>query len=155
VGKPNRQSFVRVNPDPAFRLETAVLELKLERETFLIEPRLVPHLPGEVTAKVLFTAITRQGVVFLWPVRLPNPDGRHDPWSNTALQAAQAAMKNWVRLIPNQGLGAYDLHVATADIPEPEWPQLSFAELLKIAFAGDKLIRSLDHPVIQGLRGLR
>jgi len=57
VGKPNRQSFVRVHPDPAFRLETAVLELKQERETYLVEPRLVPDLPGEVTAKKSFSPL--------------------------------------------------------------------------------------------------
>jgi hypothetical protein len=32
VRKPGRQDFVRVHPDPAFRIETAVIELKDENE---------------------------------------------------------------------------------------------------------------------------
>jgi hypothetical protein len=38
------------------------------------------------------------------------------------------------------------------DLPDPEWPEVSFQEILKIAFK-DKIIQSIDHPVIQRLRG--
>ena len=49
-------------------------------------------------------------------------------------------------------LGAYDIFEATANIPDPVWPELSFTDILKIAFR-DKLIDRPDHPVIQQLRG--
>src|SRR5215469_9481473 len=94
VRNPDRQSFIRVHPSPTYRIETAVLELKAERETYLVEPSLISDLPGEVIPKALFTAVNRQGVVFLWPIRLPDADGRHNPWSDTALQGATAAMEN-------------------------------------------------------------
>ncbi len=42
VRKPDRQWFIRVHPDPDWRLETAVLELKDERETYLVEPEMWP-----------------------------------------------------------------------------------------------------------------
>lgn len=154
VRNPDRQSFIRVHPDPAYRLPTAVLELKADRETYLVEPSLIPDLPGEVVPKVLFTAVSRQAVVFLWPIRLPDADGRHNSWSDTAMQGAMAATENWVRVVPNLGLGGYELYIASAALPEPEWPDLSFSELLRIAFK-DKFIRSLDHPVVQKLRGLK
>jgi hypothetical protein len=154
VRNPDRQSFIRVHPDPAYRLETAVIELKAERETYLVEPCLIPGLPGEVIAKVLFTAVNRQGVVFIWPIRLPDAEGRHNSWSDTALQGAMAAMEKWVRISANMSLGGYELYIASAELPEPEWPHLSFSDLLKIAFK-DKFIRSLDHPVVQKLQGLK
>jgi hypothetical protein len=154
VRKPDKQSFIRVRPEPDYRLEAAVLELKEDREIYLVEPQLIQDLPGEVTATLLLTAINRQGVVFLWPVRLPAPDGRHDSWSRTALQAAEAAMKDWIRVVPNMGLGGYELYIASADLPEPEWPEHAFGDLLRIAFV-DRFIRSLDHPVIHKLRGLK
>jgi hypothetical protein len=154
VRNPDRQSFIRVHPDPAYRLETAVLELKEERETYLVEPCLIPDMPGEVIAKVLFTAVNRQGVVFLWPIRLPDAQGRRNSWSDTALQGVMAGMEKWVRIVPNMGLGGYELYIASAALPEPEWPELSFSELLRIAFK-DRFIRSLDHPVVQKLRGLK
>ncbi len=155
VRKPDRQWFVQVHPDEPYRLETAVLELKDDRETYLVEPSLWSELPLEVVPTGLFTAINRQGDVFLWPVRLPGPDGRQLEWHRSALEAAQIAMGAWVRVVANMSLGAYEVFEAGGDLPEPEWPELSFSQLLlEIAFK-DKFIRSLDHPAIQKLRGLR
>ena len=71
VRRPDRQWFVRVHSEEAWRLPTSVLELKEERETYLVDPAIWPELPGELVPKILFTAMNRQNVVFLWPVRLP------------------------------------------------------------------------------------
>jgi hypothetical protein len=71
VHKPNPQSFVRVHPDEAFRLQTAVLEAKLERETYLVDSAPWDDLAHELVPKMLFTAMDRQQNLFLWPVRLP------------------------------------------------------------------------------------
>ncbi len=152
VRKPHRQSFVRVHPGESMRLETAVLESEEDRETYLVDPSIWSEVPGEIVPKVLFTTIDRQGVVFLWPIRLPGEDGRHNPWHRSALEAARLATKQWVRVTANMSLGAYDVFEATGDFPEPEWPDISFQELLQVAFR-DKFIQSLDHPVIQRLRG--
>ena len=98
VRKPDRQWFIRVHPDPEWRLETAVLELKDERETYLVDPEMWPELPGELVPKVLFTAMNRQGVVFLWPVRLPRSLG----W-------VEAEVEAWMRA---RSSGA---------LPQPDW----------------------------------
>jgi hypothetical protein len=63
IRKPDRQSFIRVHPDPAYRVEVAMLELKEDREIFLVDRSLVSELPGEVSARLLLTAINRQGVL--------------------------------------------------------------------------------------------
>lgn len=152
VRKPDRQWFFRVHPDSSWCLETAVIEVKEDRETYLVDPDLRSELPGEIAPKVLFTATSRQGVVFLWPVRLPSSDGRHDEWSRSALEAAEMARLRWVRVAANISLGAYEVFQATGDLPEPTWPDLNFKTLLEIAFK-DRFIRSLDHPVVQRLRG--
>jgi hypothetical protein len=152
VRKPDRQWFVRVHPDPAYRLDVAVLELKDERETYLVDPVLLPELPGEVSPKILFTAVNRQEALFLWPVRLPNADNRRDNWGSSALQAAQLAISSWVRVASNMSLGAYEAFEASATIPEPVWPEVGFKNLLEIAFR-DHFIRDLDHPVVKKLRG--
>jgi hypothetical protein len=154
VRKPDKSWFVRTHPDPAYRLETAVIELKEDREVYLVAPDLWPHLAAESTfsPRALFTAVNRQGVVFLWPVKLPGSDGRVDEWSRSALEAAGLAAKGWVRVQANMALGAYEVFQARGDIPEPQWPEHSFRELLRVAFR-EQFIDAHDHPVLRRLRG--
>ena len=49
-------------------------------------------------------------------------------------------------------IGAYDIFTAEGNLKEPEWPELSIDELLKIAFK-NKIINRLDHQVLLQLRG--
>jgi len=152
VRKPSKQDFVKTHPDEAYRIDTAVIELKEERETYLIDPSLLSELPSEWIPKTLITYINRQGVLALWPIRLPGEDGRLDSWNQSALDAAMVATEKWVRVSSNMSLGAYDVYTATVEISEPEWPDLSFEQILEIAFRG-KYIDDLDHPVVQKLLG--
>ena len=152
VRKPNRQEFIRVRPDEAFRLSTLLLEIKEDRECFLVDPSLQAELPGEMVPKILFTTINRQGVTFLWPIRLPGKDGRLDNWNRSAMEAAELAMENWVVVKANMALGAYEVFAATGEIPTPNWPEKSFQELVSIAFK-DKFIRDPNHIILQRLRG--
>jgi hypothetical protein len=153
VRKPNPQDFVRVHSHPGYRMEFAVIELKDDREIFLLPPSIAQELPGECIMVTLFTAINRQGVIHLWPVRLPASDGRIIEWHRSAAEAAELAMRRWIRVKANMSLGAYEMFEAAGTIPDPVWPELSFQELLRIAFR-DRLVSSLDHPVIKRLRGL-
>ena len=154
VRKPDRQWFVRVHPDPRYRIETAVLELKEDSETYLVAPNMRSELPGEIVPKILLTAVTRQHHVFLWPIRMPDELGKLDEWNRSAFEAAKLAERQWIRLAANRSLGAYETFVATGDLPDPEWPEdKSFAELVKIAFKG-RYIDSIEHAVVKRLRGI-
>src|SRR5215468_9369699 len=71
IRKPNRQEFVRVHPDPAYRLTpAAIIEVKEDREVYLVRRDIVSAVPGEYVPASLFTTINRQGTLFLWPVKL-------------------------------------------------------------------------------------
>ncbi len=154
VRKPNKQDFVRVHPDAAFRENFAMIELKDDREEYLVAGAgLMVELASDIVNKTLFTAINRQGVVFLWPVRLPSADGKEMIWHRSARDAAEEATRHWVRVSANLSLGAYEITTAAAITLEPEWPEASFQELIRIAFR-ERLITSLDHPVVKRLRGL-
>ena len=61
-------------------------------------------------------------------------------------------MERWIRVTANMHLGAYEITEATAKMPDPEWPAYTFHDLLKIGFR-DRIISSLDHPVLKRLRG--
>src|SRR5262245_25963289 len=49
VKKPNNQDFVRVHEDEAYRLTSAIIELKDDREVYLVLPLVAHQLPGEVS----------------------------------------------------------------------------------------------------------
>ena len=153
VGKPDKQSFIRVHPDPAWRLLTAILELKESRDIFVIAPDLRAELAVETVRVQLYSAITRQGSFFLWPVKVPGVEGRPNLWHESALAAAQEAMTQWVRVSANMDARSYDVIKAVVAIPEPEWPtSKSFLELVNLAFKNN-YITTMDHPVVKGLRG--
>ncbi len=154
VRKPSREWFVQVHPDESYRVQTAVLELKEDREVYYVDPSLWSDLMGEATfgPRALFTAINRQKVVFIWPIRLPGADGKIDEWNQSLLAAAQKATGRWIRVAANMALGAYELWEADTNLSEPEWPDVPFSDLLRIAFK-HRFITSLDHPVLKRLRG--
>ena len=152
VRKPSPQDFVRVHGGADFRENIAVIELKDDREVYLVPPAVANDLPGEFAMVSIFTAINRQGVVFLWPVRLPSPDGRVIEWHRSLNEAAERAMTSWIRVKANMSLGAYEMFEAASTIPDPKWPAVTFPELLRTAFK-HRLVTDLDHPVVKRLRG--
>ena len=97
VRKPNRTEFFRVHPGTEFRVVAGIIELKEEREFYLVAGDLAQQLPAEVAIKVLYTCVNRQGVTFLWPVRIPGGDGRRDSWCTSAARIADLATRKWTR----------------------------------------------------------
>jgi hypothetical protein len=154
VGKPNRQDFVRLHPDPAYRLTSAaIIELKDERETYLVSSDMAEQLPGEFSVATLFLAINTQGVIRLWPVKLPGPDGKHNEWHRSAAEAANRAMDGWVKVAANTSLGANEIFQARGALAEPVWPNVSLEDILKIAFS-QRFVDSVDHPLVRRLQGV-
>ena len=151
--KPHRHEFVRVRPGEEWRFETSVFEDKVNREVFIVARDLWPELVGEVYRVCLFLTINRQEDIFLWPVKLPGPDGRSNQWNDSALAAARMAESKWVRVAANMSGGMYDVFEAAGKLSEPTWPELSEFEILNLCFK-DRRIQSVDHPAIRAIRGL-
>ena len=152
VRKPDKQHFFRINTDPEYELTVATIELKAENETYIVHPGIASGLVGEVKIQKLCVGITRHKVLFVWALTLPGADGKINPWHQSALEACERAKHNWIRMVANMDLGAYEIYEATARLEEPQWPELAMEELLNIAFKG-KFINTDDHPVLRQLRG--
>ena len=153
VRRPNRQNFVTVRHEPDYRLTPAgIFEVKEDREVYLVVPQMADQLVGEFAPATLFTAITRQDVLHIWPVKLPGSDGKHNPWHASAAQAAERAMSYWIRVAANMNLGAYEIFEASGNLSEPSWPDLSFEEVLRIAFR-NRIVDSPDNPIVRRLKG--
>lgn len=150
--KPNKQEFIRIHPSEDYRLETAVLQDKTQREDYLVAPALWDDLASEITPTRLVTAITRHDTLFLWPATLPSVDGKSNRWHESMLEAQQHAIEKWVRVQADMSANEYVLYEATGNFPEPNWPDLTFEEILKLAFK-TRFIDSMDHAFLRALRG--
>lgn len=154
VRKPSKEEFIRVNLNPDFRLDAALIELKNENSFYLVQPALWSELSTEATCTVrrVVSTVSRSGAFFLWPLRLPDAEGNLDPWSRSALDAASRAEHSWIRIVSNIQLGAYEVIEAANVQDDPQYPEKTFQELLEIAFR-DRNIADVSHPVLKRLRG--
>jgi len=150
--KPDRQEFVRVRAGAEWRVDVAVFLDHIESETYLVAAEILLELAEEVKPVCLRLAINKQGDTFLWPLKLPRADGRSNPWHQSAIDAANLAEKNWIRVSSNMGAGIYDVFQATGNLPEPTWPELSFRNILELSFR-QRRIDSHDHPILRSLLG--
>lgn len=88
VRSPHPGEWIRVNSDPAARLDAMLV--RNDGEEFLVAEHMVAKVeevaPGKMTRKVLFMVQNRNGDYFLWPV--PSPVARD--------HLAYRAMKRWI-----------------------------------------------------------
>ena len=151
---PPKDSFFRVHPSPDYSVTVGILQLTGRDETYFVIPELWAALATEKTfgRRSLFTCCTMQNEIFLWGVRLPGMDGKQPAWIAIPMEAAKQAKSQWVRLFWDETQGRHRILVAKAQHAEPQWPDKSLSDLLRLAFA-DSLISDIDHPVLKRLRG--
>jgi hypothetical protein len=152
IRKPGAQTFVQVRPGNEYRMVAQVIQLKEEGEIYLVEPEIVPELITECVPMLLLTTMTMQGVLTLWPIRQPVDGEKDNDWWISAREAALQAETVWTRVRSNKHLGGYERDIAIGNLPPPKWPDLSFGEILQIAFRNYN-IAAMDHPVVRQLRG--
>jgi len=159
VKKPHRDDFFRVHPDPSYTLTARMLQVKdaQERERlYLLSEDLLPTLgehEGNIKVKKLFTCVTSHEVTFLWPANTPNLNnelGRS--WAVSGLKIAEEAKNTWVRMSGKPGISAYVYTKAQGDLGEPKWLDMTFQELLDIAFE-ETYVDTMDHQAIKTLTG--
>lgn len=152
VRKPGKTEFFRVLDSEEYTMPAAMVELKEEGETYLVNRDLLADLSEVLTPVQLVVAMSRTGTLMIWPVKLPQE--RRNAWHHTALQAAELAKKRWICMRANMSAGCYEIHEATAKLPEPEFPtdELSFTQMLDLAFR-DFYVDTLEHPLVKRLTG--
>lgn len=152
--KPSKQEFIRVHPK--WELNVGAIELKEESDGgfYVVVPMMMAALGEEVKSYCLRPYINRSGSLRLWPLRLPAHDGRVNEWHRSAAIAAAIAMKKWVRVTANRNLGGYDIYEAANQPSDPEWPELTLEDMLRLAFSAQgRIIEDMDHPVVRALLG--
>lgn len=152
VRKPGKRNFFRAHPDEEYRLYNVPVVEDDTRESYIIDPEL--EIPDDMERFIsyvnLVTCLSHKGTLFLWPYKNSTND-----WSKSASRIARRATGEWVRLQADMDANGYRVETAPAELRavDPVWPKMTFDEILNTAFE-DKVINSLDHPVIRSIRGL-
>jgi len=154
VGPPNKLHFFRTHRDPSLYrvLHFLVVETENKRRTYLVDGSLVGLPEFEGRTKVARTApwINEFGGLGIW---LPSIQHDENSWVRSALTLIEEAKTRWVAAIPVKKVGAYTLLPSKRDRGEPEWPHLTFAGWMNLAFPEDMRINTRDHSIAQMLRG--
>jgi hypothetical protein len=121
-----------------------------ERSHYLVDSSLYELLEGELVPKVLLPYINIKRVLKVWPIKLPDVEGKLDDWNSSALKIAELAKGRWVRVASNRYLGAYEAFFPLGNVNEPEWPDIDFETIINVAFKDNK-IDDDTHPAIRNL----
>jgi hypothetical protein len=155
VRKPNRHEFFRIHTGENYTMAAALLKLENDGEFYIFAPAVLPYVPGETKRHQIFTTITRGGTVCLWPIALPDADGKTSNWAKSAFEAAALARTQWVRITSDRALGAYLILAAdNKALADPAWPAdlPTFGGLLRLGFK-DHFVDRPDHELIKQLHG--
>ena len=152
IQKPGKQVWFSPHPDHAARVRVAVMEDEQDRKAqYIVAGTLWECLEGEWVTKVLVPCQTRQGAFLLWPIRLPDRNGKLDPWNTSALAIADQFGGRWMRLRSNMELGHYEACEPVSPLSAPDWPE-DMGEVIRTAMKG-RVIDTMDHPLLKRLRG--
>lgn len=152
--KPHRHDFVRVREGEEWTIPVYLFQEASTKDYYFIAPGMVEELAGEATHFQLVLAMSQSSPVpFIWPLRLPDRNGRLDRWGESALAAAKLAMSKWVRVTSDLAAGCYLPMVARDELSPPAWPEeLTMSEILTRCF-GERIIADIKHPLVRRLRG--
>ncbi len=151
--RPDKKVFFRVRPGEDNQLDCCMLESSRDEGMYLVMGECIQDLESEIIPIKLLQYQTRGGDIGLWPIKLPRSESRSNRWAESAMSAADIAQRSWIRLIPNIESGCYDVYLPEGGFQDPVWPDKPFSDYIRLAFR-DRVISTIDHPVVKKLRGL-
>ncbi len=153
VRKPDKLKHYRVHPTFVVDRYILVLREGMDESTYLVYPELVSLLPEAINKARIYPYINRNNTVALWRINHPKQGSRRNQkMFSTAVAAAEAARMVWTRVWWNADTSTYNHQPVRADLPDPQWPDMDFKEMLRLGF-DDMVIDSPDHPVLQEIEG--
>jgi hypothetical protein len=156
--KPPRQQFFTLRAATGFCWDVYTIEDETSMNDIrVLIPAVASLLGGLVRRQKVYVGITRFQKVFLLLVRQPDDQGRIDSWGQTMLEGVALALSGkWIRITANMQIRDYEVtqikSEVAAKLPEPQWPDLSMQEIMKVGFK-DRIIRDENHPFVQRLLG--
>ncbi len=150
---PNEQEFFRTSPQENQHLVVGSITDKQDMgKVYIVSGALLEEVklkfPKVVRAVDLVLTQILAGASLVWPV--PLAEDRGGKWHSTQRAACAQGRTRWTN--KTAGRGEYDI-VTVDNAREVDWdPFPPFRDILRQA-ASERLIDSLDHPLLKKLRG--
>jgi hypothetical protein len=148
---PHDEWFVRTSVNPA---HSGTLPLYWDKvgsgRPFLIDEAVQDYFGNKVRNNWCVLSVTRQLTYFLWCSPLEDEDGVWNSWHESAHDMKTIAAESWIKVVSNKQKGGYDPidFVGPVPPPEPEWPNLTWEEIVRLAFRRH-LVETDNHPLIR------
>jgi hypothetical protein len=161
--KPDKTWIIRVHSDEKYRFNGYFLQLKKpggDKVHYLLHPKIAARVAAhpfyrEMVVKIrVYLATTTDGYHFLLPVQGPTGNEMSDKWSRSLRRGVEKLTDCWGCLASNKARGCYDFHPMedSEDYGDPKWPNKPMEALMEQAFADEKLISDMEHPVLRQYR---
>jgi hypothetical protein len=150
IAKPRRDEWVTVRTGDKWRLAIYVIEdtESMDREIYIVTNDLANgELADDARYTILHFAASSTGRLFWWYIKM-GTEHRRNHWAESALKAVEIAQGKWIRVIAARE--GYEIREAKAQMPEPQWPDMSQEDAIKLAFK-DRVIDTMDHPIAKRL----
>jgi hypothetical protein len=149
---PNKEWFVRTSRHPD---HNGILPLYWDKSgdghPYLIDETVQDFFGEAVRNNYCVLSCTRQLVYFLWCSPLEGPDGDWNTWHSSAHDMKGFAAESWIRVKSNKQLAGYEVvDPIGAPPPDPVWPDISWEDIVRLAFRRH-LVETENHPLINRL----
>jgi hypothetical protein len=139
---------LRVNADPAYRLEGQYVAETKSAGTYFVFPHLRDAIAPLCRRVTIWLAVDGHGIYHLLMTKLPLPGQDLHEWYRTARVVAEAATQNWIKVTKSPGGEGWSYVPVLHQMFEPRWPDKTLNELLQIAFP-DRVVSRIDHDLIK------
>lgn len=151
--KPNDQEYVRSSPRKDHHLLVGSIADKQDMgKVYIVAHALLDpvkvEFPRAVRGVELVLAQSLAGASLVWP--LPLAEDRGGKWNSTQRAACEKSKTRWTNMASEKG----QYEITTVNNPrEVDWDSFPpFRDVLRQA-ASERLIDSMDHPLLRKLRG--
>jgi hypothetical protein len=164
TGRPPKDEFFRCHSGDTFHplVPMVATNNKMDRVFCTVAPGMLPVLASLHISVAPFRIYLVQTEADIWrlvPVRQARKDGNQNIWDATLEVCLHQAMKEWIRIYNDPDRqddeGGWKKFPAAKDrFPDPVWPALPMATLIRLAFKDrGNHIDSPEHPLVQKWSG--
>jgi hypothetical protein len=150
-GKPKKELYIKFHPDESFYLTSYIWsESDDSRRMYYIANNLwtLEDLQGGLRAVILAPWLGADGSLGLWAASASSAAGE---WYTSAQEVLAVGKTEWIRMQTDNKEKIYRYYRPTKPLPDRQWPELTFGEILKRAF-GSRVVIDEDHELIRRLR---